>query len=70
VPPRDVQALAEAIVALSRDPGLRQRLGRAAARRARSEFSWVKIARKAASLYRQATSARRVAPTAAGATNP
>jgi starch synthase len=57
VPPRDPESLAEAIVALLRDPDLRKRMGRRALEKAASELSWSNIARKTMQVYRKAASA-------------
>ena len=43
VPARDAEALADAIESLARDPGARQRMGRAAQRKARREFDQQRV---------------------------
>jgi glycosyltransferase involved in cell wall biosynthesis len=57
VPPGDGPAMAEALIALLGDAGLRQRLGRAAAARIHDEFSWQRLARTAEMAYGRAVSA-------------
>jgi glycosyltransferase involved in cell wall biosynthesis len=52
VAPEDPDALAEALNRLVADPGERERLGAAAARAARGEFSWDEVARRHLELYR------------------
>jgi len=54
VPPRDPQSLAEAIVTLLQNPDLREKMGRRALEKAKSELSWSNIARKTLEVYRQA----------------
>jgi glycosyltransferase involved in cell wall biosynthesis len=58
VPPRDPQALAEAIVTLLQDHDLRQRMGRRALEKAQSELSWSSIARKTLQVYQKALAVR------------
>ena len=57
--PDDVDAFVEAIVALARDPGSRQRLARRARRRAVAELTWEHSAQQLAAAY----AALRPAPT-------
>jgi len=56
---RDPDALARALDALRRDPGLRARLGRAAARAARARFDVRDTVRKVEEVYRRALAAPR-----------
>jgi glycosyltransferase involved in cell wall biosynthesis len=58
VPPRDSYSLAEAIVTLLQDPGLRQEMGHKALQKAESELSWPHIARKTLRVYDQAIASR------------
>jgi alpha-1,3-rhamnosyl/mannosyltransferase len=51
VPPRDVAALSEALLEVSRDAALRERLIAAGSRRT-GEFSWERAGRQLAALYR------------------
>lgn len=53
VPPRDPQALAQAIAALLADDGLRRRLGAQAQARVRAEFSQNVMIERVLSLYRE-----------------
>jgi glycosyltransferase involved in cell wall biosynthesis len=52
VPPDDPEALAGAIASLLRDRAERERLAAAAARAARTEYSWDEVARRHLELYR------------------
>ena len=54
VPPRDVDALADAIRRLLDTPELRDRLGKAGYERIRSKFQWEQTARETVDVYRQA----------------
>jgi glycosyltransferase involved in cell wall biosynthesis len=54
VPARDVAALAEAIAALARDPGLRRRMGEAARQRVVAEFAEAVVAEQTVALLRSA----------------
>jgi glycosyltransferase involved in cell wall biosynthesis len=51
VPPRDPQALAQAILRLVKDPDLRQRMGKAAQERALERFDIARTAREYEALY-------------------
>jgi glycosyltransferase involved in cell wall biosynthesis len=51
VGPGDMDALAERILQLASDPGLRGRLGAAARERVRGEFSWQEMVKSIAALY-------------------
>lgn len=53
VPPRDPDALAEAILTLLRDPGLRQRMGQAGRERVREQFSVEKMVKEIEGLYQR-----------------
>ena len=53
VPPRDPQALADAILRLLRDPGLRQRMGEAGRARVAAHFSIEQMVHKTEALYEQ-----------------
>lgn len=53
VPPRDPDALAEAITRLLRDPDLRCKMGQAGRERVESEFSVEKMVRKTETLYEE-----------------
>jgi glycosyltransferase involved in cell wall biosynthesis len=53
VPPGDVPALAEAILRLSRDPGLRERMGAAGSRKARERFRGETAAERVMDVYRE-----------------
>ncbi|WP_026547174.1 glycosyltransferase [Paenarthrobacter nicotinovorans] len=57
VPPRDPEALAEALGKLLGDPDLRADMGRAGARRARSRYSWERIAADTEKAYRSVLAA-------------
>jgi len=59
VPPRDAQALAQAIKRLLRDPELRQQMGRAARRRVLDLFTWENAARQMADVYQEVIDAHR-----------
>jgi glycosyltransferase involved in cell wall biosynthesis len=51
VPPKDPEALAEALVRLLRDPDLSARMGRAGRERVRSEFTVDKIVSQTLDVY-------------------
>ena len=68
VEPRDPDALAEALERLIADPGLRQRLGEAGARRA-PEFDWRHVTREIVDVY-ESVIARREKPAAVAASLP
>jgi glycosyltransferase involved in cell wall biosynthesis len=53
VPPGDPEALAGAIAGLLRDPAGRERLAAAAARAARTAYSWDEVARRHLELYQE-----------------
>lgn len=59
VPPRDPKALAAAILRLLKDPGLRQRMGRAARKRVLKEFTWENAARQMVRVYQEVIDAHR-----------
>lgn len=61
VPPRDVHAMAEALVALAADPGLRARVGRANRRRVEERFSLDAMADGTARAYADVTATARLA---------
>ena len=52
VPPRDAEALADAITRLVEDPPLRERLGKAGRQRAEAEFSCATITKQTLDVYR------------------
>jgi glycosyltransferase involved in cell wall biosynthesis len=54
VPPRDAPALREAVERLLADPGLRERLGREARKRARERFGWDGVIERTLEAYRRA----------------
>jgi glycosyltransferase involved in cell wall biosynthesis len=58
VPPRDPAAIAEALGELLGDDGLRAELGRAGERRARSRYSWDRIAAETEKSYQQTLAVR------------
>jgi glycogen(starch) synthase len=60
-PPRDQAALAEVLINLAKDPGLRKRLGQAGSQHVREHFVWSKIAAKAAVYYREIVESSRAA---------
>lgn len=51
VPPRDPQAVAARLAALSRDPALARRMGEAGMRRAYRDYTWRTVAEQAAAIY-------------------
>jgi glycosyltransferase involved in cell wall biosynthesis len=53
VPPRNAQALAQAIKRLLKDPELRQQMGRAARRRVLDLFTWENAARQMVDVYQE-----------------
>jgi glycosyltransferase involved in cell wall biosynthesis len=57
VPPRDPDALAQALDQLLGDAALRERLGRAARERVIENFRWERAARETAEVYREAIDA-------------
>jgi glycosyltransferase involved in cell wall biosynthesis len=61
VPPHDIDALAEALAALARDPGRRQRMGRAGRALVEREFGEAGVARQTIALYEAALRERRTA---------
>lgn len=61
-PPRDVTALADQLIALLRDRGLRQRLGRAGAHEARLSWTWPKRVAAMREVYAELTQPKRSAP--------
>ena len=54
VPPGDVDALAEQIIALLDNPAQRERLSRGARARVMERYSWAAVARRTANVYEQA----------------
>lgn len=62
VPAGDAPALAQALVRLADDSGLRERLGVAGARRARDDFSWARIADETREVYFEAMAQGKVVP--------
>jgi glycosyltransferase involved in cell wall biosynthesis len=54
VPPRDSDALAEAVIGLLKDPETRRRMGQSALKKTRNELSWPVIARKTVEVYQAA----------------
>jgi len=59
VPPKDVNALAEAIIELLNNDKLRQEMGENAYRVLSDKFSWDKIAQKTLQVYQEAIEARK-----------
>ncbi|BCW03953.1 glycosyltransferase [Arthrobacter sp. NtRootA1] len=57
VPPRDPEAIADAVARLLGDPALRAEMGRAGSRRARSRYSWDRIAADTEKAYRSVLAA-------------
>jgi len=57
IPPDNVQALADAIIAMLRDPQRRLEMGRKALLKSQQELSWAGIARKTVEVYRKALGA-------------
>jgi D-inositol-3-phosphate glycosyltransferase len=53
VPPRDPAAISSAVAELLADPELRRQLGRAGQQRARSRYSWDRVAAETEKAYRQ-----------------
>ena len=64
VPPHDPQALAERLAALQANPALAQALGRAGIRRARSMFTWDRVANQLAAALGALQAAEVPAPSA------
>jgi glycosyltransferase involved in cell wall biosynthesis len=58
VPPRDPAALAAALTELLSDPARARKMGRAHARRCRTEGSWSSIAQRTRALYRELATGR------------
>jgi len=58
VPPRDPAALAAALTELLSDPARARKMGRAHARRCRTEGSWASIAQRTRALYRELATGR------------
>ena len=54
VPPRDPAAIASALARLLFEPALRDELGAAGQRRARSRYSWDRVAAETEKAYQQA----------------
>jgi len=52
VPPRDAQALAQAVIRLLQDGEMRRRMGRAARQKCERELSWESIAQQTMAVYR------------------
>ncbi|WP_261165093.1 glycosyltransferase [Microbacterium sp. Marseille-Q6965] len=62
VPPRDPDAIADAIETLLDDPELRGELGRAGVARAHSRYTWSKVAADTERVYRGLAASRALAP--------
>ncbi|KZS80386.1 hypothetical protein A4G29_11750 [Mycobacterium kansasii] len=60
VPPRDPEALAEALSSLLRDPGRRAALGTSGRQRARTRYTWDRIAADTERIYGKVVPARRL----------
>jgi len=58
VPPRDSEALAEAIVKLLKDERLRREMGENGYRKLKEDYSWEKIAEKTVKVYEKALQSR------------
>ena len=58
VPPKDEEALAEAVVAILKDPEKRHEMGRKAYEKATTDLSWDRIAEQTMGVYREAVNAR------------
>ena len=58
VPPRDPQAIADAVGALLADPELLTELGAAGVARVRSRYTWPKVAADTERVYRRVIAAR------------
>lgn len=54
VPPRDSEALAQAVIKLLKDENLRKEMGENAYKKLKEDFSWDKIAEKTIEVYRKA----------------
>jgi glycosyltransferase involved in cell wall biosynthesis len=54
VPPRDSQALAEAVIRLLKDKKLRKEMGENAYKKLKEDFSWDRITEKTLEVYREA----------------
>jgi glycosyltransferase involved in cell wall biosynthesis len=67
VPPRDPAALAERLARLLRDEHLLETLGRNALRRARTHFTWDRVADQVAAVYREVVAGSPSHPAAATA---
>jgi glycosyltransferase involved in cell wall biosynthesis len=59
VPPRDSEALAQAVIRLLRDEKLRRQMGENAYKKLKEDFSWDKIAQRTIEVYEKAIEARR-----------
>lgn len=62
VPPRDVEALARAVVAVLQDPERRREMGRKAYEKAATDLSWDTIADRTLAVYEEAIRLRAAAP--------
>jgi glycosyltransferase involved in cell wall biosynthesis len=61
IPPANVRALADAIIALLTDPARRASMSAAAARMPATDFSWDSIAERTERVYRDALTSRSLA---------
>ena len=59
VPPRDPEALAQAVIRLLRDERLRKQMGENAYKKLKEDFSWDNIALRTLEVYKKAIGARR-----------
>jgi glycosyltransferase involved in cell wall biosynthesis len=67
VPPKDPRGMADRIVALLRDPALRERMGQAGLARARARFTVERMVEETNAVYERAVDTRREAGTASRA---